>query len=123
MPSIFRPPNDATKLTGILPRRPSRRSSEAIRLIEQFQKAHVKTMDPAMQAMVKMMMERMNRNLAGLKENLDFLEKEIQGGNNLEVITSRTGEMLKYLDDLSKMKAAQGAQPDLPVKKEMDQKL
>ena len=64
-------------------------------LIEQFQKAHVKTMDAAMQAKVKMMMESMNRNLAGLKENLDFLEKEIQGGQNLHVIASRTGEMLK----------------------------
>lgn len=88
-------------------------------LIEQFQKAHVKTMDAAMQAKVTMMMERMNRNLAGLKENLDFLEKEIQGGQNLHVIASRTGEMLKFLDELSQMRAAQGGMSTPPLKREM----
>ena len=88
-------------------------------LIEQFQKAHVKTMDAAMQAKVKMMMERMNRNLAGLKENLDFLEKEIQGGQNLHVIASRTGEMLKYLDELSQMRAAQGGRSTPPLNEEV----
>jgi len=86
-------------------------------LIEQFQKAHVKTMDAAMQAQVKMMMERMNRNLVGLKENLDFLEKEIQGGQNLSVIAARTGEMLTYLDELSKMRDAQGGGSTPPMKK------
>jgi hypothetical protein len=85
-------------------------------LIEQFQKAHVKTMDAAMQARVTMMMERMNRNLAGLKENLAVLEKEVNGGQNLQVIASRSGEMLTYLEDLSKMRAAQGGPPDLPGK-------
>ena len=89
-------------------------------LIEQFQKAHVKTMDAAMQGKVKMMMEGMNRNLAGLKQNLDFLEKEIQGGQNLQVIASRTGEMLNYLDELSKMRAAQGGRSNPPMKKEMN---
>jgi hypothetical protein len=89
-------------------------------LIEQFQKAHVKTMDAAMQAKVKMMMERMNRNLAGLKENLDFLEKEIQGGQSLQAIAARTGEMLTYLDELSKMRAAQGGGSNPPMKKEMN---
>jgi hypothetical protein len=86
-------------------------------LIEQFQKAHVKTMDAAMQAQVKMMMERMNRNLAGLKENLDSLEKEIQGGQNLQAIAARTGEMLNYLDELSKMRAAQGGGSTPSMKK------
>ena len=61
----------------------------------------------------------MNRNLAGLKENLDFLEKEIQGGQNLQVIASRTGEMLNYLDELSKMRAAQGGRSNPPLNKEM----
>ena len=89
-------------------------------LIEQFQKAHVKTMDAAMLARVKMMMEGMNRNLTGLKENLDFLEKEIQGGQSLHLITARTGEMLKYLDELSEMRAAQGVRPNPPMKKEMN---
>ena len=86
-------------------------------LIEQFQKAHVKTMDTAMQAKVSMMMERMNRNLAGLKENLNFVEKEIQGRQNLQVIAARTGEMLKFLDELSQMRAAQGGQSNPPMKK------
>ena len=85
-------------------------------LIEQFQKAHVKTMDAAMQARVTMMMDRMNRNLAGLKENLDFLQKEVNGGQNLQVIASRTGEMVTYLEDLSKMRAAQGGQAGMPGK-------
>ena len=89
-------------------------------LIEQFQKAHVKTMDATMQAKVKMMMERMNRNLTGLKENLDFLGKEIQGGQNLHVIASRTDEMLKNLDELSQMRAAQGGRSSPPLKKEMN---
>jgi|WetSurMetagenome_2_1015567.scaffolds.fasta_scaffold654957_1 ribosomal protein S15P/S13E len=88
-------------------------------LIEQFQKSHVKTMDSAIQAKVGMMMERMNRNLSGLKEHLDSLRKEIQGGQNLQVIASRTGEMLNYLEDLSKMRAAQGGRQDLPGKKDM----
>lgn len=65
-----------------------------------------------------MMMERMNQNLAGIKENLDLLEKEISG-NNLNGIALRTGEMLKYLDELTKMRAAQGGQMDQPIKKEM----
>jgi hypothetical protein len=89
-------------------------------LIEQFQKAHVKTMDAAMQDKVKMMMERMNRNLAGLKENLDFLEKEVQGGQNLQLIASRTDAMLKYLEELSQMRAAQGGRPNPPMKREMN---
>ena len=38
----------------------------------------------------KMMMERMNRNLAGLKENLDLLEKEVRGGQNISQIATRT---------------------------------
>jgi ribosomal protein S15P/S13E len=88
-------------------------------LIEQFQKSHVKTMDAAMQAKVGMMMERMNRNLSGLKQHLDSLKKEIQGGQNLQVIASRTGEMLNYLEDLSRMRAAQGGRQDLPGKKDM----
>jgi hypothetical protein len=88
-------------------------------MIEQFQKAHVKTMDAAIQSKVKMMMERMNRNLAGIKENLDLLEKEINQGNNPEGIALRTGEMLKYLEDLARMRAAQGGQMDQPLKKEM----
>jgi hypothetical protein len=89
-------------------------------LIEEFQNAHVKTMDAAMQAKVKMMMERMNRSLAGLKENLNLLEKEIQGGQNLPAITSRTGEMLKYLDELAKMRATQGGGANPAMKKEMN---
>jgi len=52
-------------------------------------------------------------------EELDFLEKEIQGGQNLHVIGSRTGEMLNYLDELSKMRAAQSGRSNLPFKKEM----
>lgn len=88
-------------------------------MIEQFQKAHVKTMDAAMQSQVKMMMERLDRNLAGIKENLDLLEKEINQGNNPEGIALRTGEMLKYLEDLARMRAAQGGQMEQPLKKEM----
>jgi hypothetical protein len=88
-------------------------------LIEQFQAAHVKTMDDAMQTRVKMMMDRMNRNLAGLKENLDLLEKEVNGRMDLAVIASRTGAMLQYLDDLSKMRSAQGGAMPLSAPKEM----
>jgi hypothetical protein len=88
-------------------------------LIEQFQAAHVKTMDAAMQARVKMMMDRMNRNLAGLQENLDLLEKEVNGQMDLAVIASRTGAMLQYLDDLSKMRSAQGGAMPMSAPKEM----
>jgi hypothetical protein len=88
-------------------------------LIEEFQKAHVKTMDSAMQARVKMMMERMNRNLAGLKENLDLLEKEVQGGQNPHQIATRTEEMVKYLNELSKMRSAQEGRSNPSMKKEM----
>jgi hypothetical protein len=87
-------------------------------LIEQFQAAHVKTMDAAMQARVKMMMDRMNRNLAGLKENLDLLEKEVNGRMDLTVVASRTGAMLQYLDDLSKMRSAQGGPMPMSAPKE-----
>jgi hypothetical protein len=76
-------------------------------------------MDTAMRAKVKMMMDRMNRNLDGLKENLNFLEKEIQGGQNLHLIAARTGEMLKFLEELSQMRAAQGGRLNPPLKKEM----
>ena len=88
-------------------------------LIEQFQKAHVQTMDAAMQARVQMMMGRMNRNLTGLKENLDLLEKEISAGKKLEGIVARTGGMLQYLDDLLKMRAGQSGPADSPPKKMM----
>jgi hypothetical protein len=88
-------------------------------MIEQFQAAHVRTMDAAMQARVKMMMDRMNRNLAGLKENLDLLEKEVNGRMDLAVIASRTGAMLQYLDDLSKMRSAQGGPMPMSAPKEM----
>jgi hypothetical protein len=88
-------------------------------LIEQFQKAHVKTMDAAMQSRVKMMMDRMNQNLAGLKEKLDLLEKEVDGKKDLAVIARHTGEMLKYLDELLKMRAAQGGGMSMPASGEM----
>jgi hypothetical protein len=71
-------------------------------MVDKFQSAHVKTMDDKMQARVKPMMERMDRNLAFVKSNLDELEKEVNGRRDLDKIASLTGEILKSLDDLPK---------------------
>jgi D-serine dehydratase len=71
-------------------------------MIEKFQSAHVKTMDDRMQARVKPMMERMNSNLALIRNNLDDLEREVGGSRNLDKISFLTGEILKHLEDLPK---------------------
>lgn len=76
----------------------------AYNMIESFQNAHVKTMDAAMREKVKMMMMKMNNNLAGIKNHLDILEKEVNGKQNLDVIADRTSEILKRLDDMPKPK-------------------
>jgi hypothetical protein len=71
-------------------------------MIESFQATHVKTMDAAMQEKVKMMMTRMNTNLAEIRKHLDVLEREVNGKQNLDVIAERTGTILKHLDDMPK---------------------
>jgi hypothetical protein len=80
-------------------------------LIEQYQNAHVKTMDAKMQTNVKPMMERMNRNLAAVKMNLDILEKEVNGDRNLDRISLLTTEILKSLDDMPKRPGGMRGQP------------
>jgi hypothetical protein len=71
-------------------------------MIVKFQGAHVKTMGPDMMSKVKPMMERMDRNLASVKKNLDALEKEVNDGRDLDKTTLLTGELLKNLDDMPK---------------------
>lgn len=83
----------------------------ACQMIDRFQSAHVKTMDDKMQARVKPMMERMDRNLAFVKKNLDELGKEVNGRRDLDKMTFFAGEILKHLDDLPKGPGAmQGSQ-------------
>lgn len=72
----------------------------AFEMIEKFQSAHVKTMDADMQMKVQPMMERMNRNLASVKKNLNDLEKEVNGSRDLEKITFITGEIINHLNDM-----------------------
>jgi hypothetical protein len=91
----------------------------AYEMAEQFQKAHVKTMDAAMQEKVKMMMMRMNRNLAGIKAQIDLLEKEVNSGNNLDVIIARTGEIRAHLEDLFKMRSDMDPKQEMPGQKGM----
>jgi ribosomal protein S15P/S13E len=74
----------------------------AYNMIESFQKAHVKTMGAEMQEKVKMMMMKMNNNLAEIKNHLDILEKEVSGKQNLDIIADRTREILKHLDGMPK---------------------
>lgn len=73
-------------------------------MIESFQAAHVKTMDAEMKEKVKMMMMRMNTNLADIQKHLDALEKEVNGKQDLAVIADRAGAILKHLDDMPKPK-------------------
>lgn len=91
----------------------------AYAMAEQFQTAHVKTMDSAMQEKVKKMMMRMNRNLAGIKTQVDLLEKEVNSGNNLDVITARTGEIQAHLEDMFKMRSDMGLNQEMSGKKGM----
>ena len=76
----------------------------AYNMIESFQKAHVKTMGAEMREKVKMMMMKMNSNLAEIRNHLDSLEKEVNGKQDLDVIADRTSEILKRLDDMPKPK-------------------
>jgi len=87
----------------------------AYEMIGKFQSAHVKTMDDKMQARVKPMMERMDRNLAFVKKNLDELEKEVNGRRDLDKITFFTGEILKPFDDLPRVP---GGMQGLPGEKQ-----
>lgn len=85
-------------------------------MIDSFQKAHVETMNAAMQEKVKMMMMKMNSNLAAIQGQLDILEKEVNGKQNLDIIAERTREILKHLDDMPRPK--QGGM-DMPAGKPM----
>jgi paraquat-inducible protein B len=84
-------------------------------MIEGFQSAHVQTMDAQMKDKVKMMMMRMNTNLADIQKHLDVLEKEVNGKQALDVIADRTSAILKHLDDMPKPKPSgmdmQGGKP------------
>jgi ribosomal protein S15P/S13E len=71
-------------------------------MIEAFQAAHVKTMDAEMKENVKMMMMRMNSNIAEIQKHLEVLEKEVNGKQNLDIIAERTDAILKHLDDMPK---------------------
>jgi hypothetical protein len=73
-------------------------------MIEAFQAAHVKTMDAEMKESVKMMMMRMNNNIAEIQKHLDILENEVNGKQNLDIIAYRTEAILKHLDDMPKPK-------------------
>jgi len=73
-------------------------------MIEDFQAAHVKTMDAAMKESVKMMMMKMSSNLAEIQKHLEVLEKEVNGKQNLDIIAFRTEAILKNLDDIPKPK-------------------
>jgi len=69
-------------------------------MISRFQATHVTTMDEKMQEKVAPMMERMNRNLALVKNHLDALDEEMKGSRDLDRISGLTGEILKALDDM-----------------------
>jgi len=71
-------------------------------MIEAFQAAHVKTMDAEMKENVKMMMMKMSTNLAGIQKELEVLEKEVNGKQDLDVIASRSEAILSHLDDMPK---------------------
>jgi len=73
-------------------------------MIEEFQVAHVKTMDAEMKENVKMMMMKMNNNLADIRKLLDTLEKEVNGKQSLDIISNLAATILKHLDDMPKPK-------------------
>lgn len=85
-------------------------------MIEDFQAAHVKTMDAAMKESVKMMMMKMSGNLAEIQKHLKVLEKEVNGKQNLDIIAFRTEAILKNLDDIPKPKPGG---KDMPSNKPM----
>jgi hypothetical protein len=55
-----------------------------------------------MKEKVKMMMMKMNTNLADIQKHLDAIEKEVNGKQDLAVIADRAGAILKHLDDMPK---------------------
>jgi hypothetical protein len=69
-------------------------------MIDKYQTAHVGTMSEAMQSKVAPMMERMNRNLATVKKQLDILEQEVNGSRDLSRISLLTGQILRALEDM-----------------------
>jgi hypothetical protein len=83
-------------------------------MAEKFQGEHVKTMGADMQEKVKMMMARMNRNLAGIKIEIDLLEKEVNAGKALQGIVTRTGKIAEYLNDLAIMRSDMPGGPMMP---------
>jgi hypothetical protein len=83
-------------------------------MAERFQKEHVKTMNGAMQEKVRMMMERMNKNLSGIKGEIDLLEKEVKTGNTLDGIVLRTGKIREFLNDLAMMRSGMPGRPMMP---------
>jgi hypothetical protein len=80
-------------------------------MIEAFQAAHVKTMDDAMKENVKMMMMKMNTSLEDIQNELETLEKEVNGKQDLNIIASRSEAMLKQLDDMPKPRMSSGEMP------------
>ena len=80
-------------------------------MIESFQAAHVKTMDDAMKENVKMMMMKMNTSLADIQKELEALEKEVNGKQDLNVIATRSEAILKSLDDMPRPRMGGGEIP------------
>ncbi len=72
----------------------------AYEMINRFQATHVRTMDEKMQSKVAPMMERMNRNLATVKNHLDTLEKEVNNGRDLGRIGLLSHEIIKALEEI-----------------------
>lgn len=73
-------------------------------MIETYQSAHVKTMDEKMKIEVKMMMMKMNTNLAAIQKYLEVLETEVNGKQDLTIIAEHCKLILKSLDDIPKPK-------------------
>jgi hypothetical protein len=60
---------------------------------------------------VKMMMMKMNTSLADIRKELEALEKEVNGKQDLNVIASRSEAILKSLDDMPKPRMGSGEMP------------
>ncbi len=85
--------------------------------MEALHQKHMQSMSPEMQAKMKMMMEKMGKDSARMKDEVSALETAVQADKpDSAQVTAHANALLKHLGMMSKM---HGGKKMMPMKKKM----
>jgi hypothetical protein len=92
--------------------------------METLHQKHMQSMSAEMQSKMKMMMEKMEKDGANMKNQVIALETNVQADKpDSAQITEHTNALLKHLGMMSKMHGRSKAVSKMPMKKKMEMKM